>query len=253
MKGVVTILGFEADFDVVAGTSVPREDFLHFPAEVALHFQNESADAPVGVLGAIRQNLLGEGVHTTCRFSRADGAHDSDACEQTSFWDDQPARCFRGDLLAGVMYLAHHERKFCPFPGGRIERQFPCSNPTACFEGENVDAGKQDRVHEVRRCIEEEGVGVLEKEKGRRRADGHDPQKDIVFREWRPKVERHSRSRREKASEEVSRMEDSLDHARAAFSAAWTSFLSACVCCCLRQRRNSTSLQITIFSAELTT
>src|SRR5207253_10725098 len=105
--------------------------------------------------------------------------------------------------------------------------------------------------HQVRRCIEEEGIGVLEEEKGRRRADGHDPQKVIVLREWRPEVERHSRGRREKTGEEVPRMEDSLDHARAAFGAAWTSFLSACVC--LRQRRNSTSLQITIFSAELTT
>ena len=116
MKGVVAILGFEADFDVVAGASVPCEDFLHFPAEVAFHFQNESADAPVAVLGAIRQNLLSEGVHTTCRFSRADGAHDSDACEQPSFRNDQPSRCFRWDLLAGVMHLAHHKREFCSFP-----------------------------------------------------------------------------------------------------------------------------------------
>src|SRR6266436_7881853 len=122
MKRVVTILGFEADFDVVAGASVPREDFLYFPAEVAFHFQNESADAPVGVLGAIRQNLLGEGVHTTCRFSRADGAHDSDACEQPSFWDDQPARCFRRHSLAGVMYLAQHEREVCPLARVWIKR-----------------------------------------------------------------------------------------------------------------------------------
>src|SRR6266478_7303247 len=103
MKGVVTILGFKADFDVVAGASVPREDFLYFPAEVAFHFQNESADAPGGVLGAIRQNLLGERVHATRGFSRADSAHDSDACKKPSFRDDQPARCFRRDLLEGVM------------------------------------------------------------------------------------------------------------------------------------------------------
>jgi hypothetical protein len=122
MKRVVTVLGFEADFDIVAGAAVPGEDFLYFPAEVAFHFQNESADAPVGVLGAIGQNLFGEGVHAACRFSRADGAHDGDACKKSAFRDDQPARCFRGHLLAGVMYLAHHERKSCPFPGGRIER-----------------------------------------------------------------------------------------------------------------------------------
>ena len=116
--------------------------------------------------------------------------------KKPSFRDDQPARCFRRDLLAGVMYLAHHEREFCPFPGGRIEREFACPNLAACFEVENVDAGKQDRIGDVRSCIEEEGVGVFEEEKGRRRADGHDPEKDIVFREWRPKVERHSCGRR---------------------------------------------------------
>ena len=61
---------------------------------------------------------------------------------------------------------------------------------------------------------------MLEKEKGRRRADGHDPQKDMVFREWRPEVKRHPRSRREKAGEEVSSMENSLDGARAVLASA---------------------------------
>jgi hypothetical protein len=80
--------------------------------------------------------------------------------KKPSFRDDQPARCFRGYLITGVMCLAHHERKFCPFPGVRIKRQFACPNLAACLEGENVDAGKQDRIGDVRRCIEEEGVGV---------------------------------------------------------------------------------------------
>jgi len=80
------------------------------------------------------------------------------------------------------MYLAHHERKSCPFPAVWIKREFACPNLAACLEDENVDAGKQDRIHEVRRCIEEEGVGVLEEDEGRRRANGHDPQRDIVFR-----------------------------------------------------------------------
>ena len=38
VKRVGTVLGFEADFDVVAGASVPGEDFVHFLAEVAFHF-----------------------------------------------------------------------------------------------------------------------------------------------------------------------------------------------------------------------
>jgi hypothetical protein len=81
-----------------------------------------------------------------------------------------------------MMYLAHHKRKFCSFPRGRIKRQFACPNLAARFEGENVDAGKQDRRDDVRCCVEEEGVGVLEEEKRRLGADGHHPQKDIATR-----------------------------------------------------------------------
>jgi hypothetical protein len=39
------------------------------------------------------------------------------------------------------------------FRGGRIKRQFACPNLAACLEGENVDAGKQDRIRDVGRCI----------------------------------------------------------------------------------------------------
>jgi hypothetical protein len=68
-KGVVAICGLAADFDVVAGASVSCKDFLHFSTEVAFHFPNVSANAPADVFGAIRQNLLGEGVYAACRFS----------------------------------------------------------------------------------------------------------------------------------------------------------------------------------------
>src|ERR1700676_1882315 len=75
----------------------------------------------------------------------------------------------------------------------------------------------------------------------------------IGLGEWRTKIERHSGARREYAGEEVPRVEDSLDHARAAFAAFVPSFRSGAVCCCLRHRRKSASLQRTILSAELTT
>jgi hypothetical protein len=45
-------------------------------------------------------------------------------------------------------------------------------------------------------------------------------EEEIGVREWRPKMERHAGGRREDASEEVPRVKDSLDHARAAFAAA---------------------------------
>jgi len=106
-------------------------------------FFNESADAPVEVFSAIGQNLLGERVHAACRFSRAHRTHNGDAGEKASFRADQPARRFRGPLLAGVMYLAYYERKFCPLPEDRIRRQFARPNLAACLEGEHVDAGSR--------------------------------------------------------------------------------------------------------------
>jgi hypothetical protein len=60
----------------------------------------------------------------------------------------------------------------------------------------------------------------LKKEKRGRRTDGQDPKEKIVFREWRPEGERHSRDRREQTGEQVPRVENSLDHVRAAFAAA---------------------------------
>ena len=46
-------------------------------------------------------------------------------------------------MLAGVMYLAYYERKFCPLPEDRIRRQFARPNLAACLEGEHVDAGSR--------------------------------------------------------------------------------------------------------------
>ena len=40
------------------------------------------------VFVAIGQNLLGEGVHTARRFSRADRTYYSDACKKSTFRDD---------------------------------------------------------------------------------------------------------------------------------------------------------------------
>ncbi len=119
-----------------------------------------------------------------------------------------------------MVQLTDNQRKFGSLRGVRVEGQFSCANLAGGFERENVDPGKQDGINDVRCGVEEEGVGVLEKEKRGRRPNCHDVEEEISAREWRLKIERHSRGRREDASEEVPRLKDSLDHARAAFAAA---------------------------------
>src|SRR5580658_3412525 len=76
----------------------------------------------------------------------------------------------------------------------------------------------------------------------------------MVFREWRPEVKRHPRSRREKAGEEVSSMENSLDGARAVLASAaiFPVQLSLLVFAPAAEPHISPNLQITILSVELT-
>jgi hypothetical protein len=44
VKGVVTVFRIEANFDVIFVTSVPVEDALYLPAEVAFDFENQASD-----------------------------------------------------------------------------------------------------------------------------------------------------------------------------------------------------------------
>ena len=127
--------------------------------------------------------------------------------------------CLRGDLFAGVMDLAQDQRKFRTLSRRCIERQSACTNLASCLQGEDVDTGKQDGKEDIRRGVKEEGVGVLEKEKREVRPQSYHLEKEIGLGEWRPEVERHPRARSEQTGKEVSRLENSLDHARAAFAA----------------------------------
>src|SRR6266404_2246454 len=104
-----------------------------------------------------------------------------------------------------MVQLADNKRKFGSFRGVRIERQFACSNLARRFERENVEPGKQDGINDVGGRVQEEGVGILEKEIGGCRTDGHDMDEQIGIRKWRTEIERHSGGRRKDSSEEVPR------------------------------------------------
>ena len=91
--------------------------------------------------------------------------------------------------------------------------------------------------------------------KSRRRPQGHDLQKDIVLGKWHPKIEGHTRGRRQEECDKVLRVEDSLDHALACdfcVAVMGTSFRAAC-CCCFLQFMKCLSFHNSIFRAELTT
>jgi hypothetical protein len=100
---------------------MPSEDFADPRTEVTFDFQNEAADAPIFVGGPVREDLLGEGIHTRCRFPRPDCADNGDARKEPTFRDDQPARCFRRHLRARMVQLADDQRKFGPFCRVRVK------------------------------------------------------------------------------------------------------------------------------------
>ena len=81
VKRIVTVLGLEADFDIVARASAPFENAFHLAAEVPFHLQNKSADLALLVCRLIGKNLLRKRVHAATCLSTADCAEDSDACE----------------------------------------------------------------------------------------------------------------------------------------------------------------------------
>jgi hypothetical protein len=155
---------------------------------------------------------------------RIHGAYDGYTCKESALREDQPVGCFRGRLPVRMVHFANIQRKFGSFRGVRVQGQFASPNLAGSFESENVPSGKQDGRNDGRCRVEEEGVRVLEKEKGGRRSKSYYVEEEIGVREWRAKIEPHSRDRRKDAGEEVPRMEDSLDHARAAFTAPWPSF-----------------------------
>ena len=69
LKGVVSILGIEADFDVVLSPAVACEDFLYSVAEVPSYFKDQAANSLLHISRAVGQNLFREWIHAAARFS----------------------------------------------------------------------------------------------------------------------------------------------------------------------------------------
>src|SRR5439155_18271210 len=83
----------------------------------------------------------------------------------------------------------------------------------------------------------------------------HDEQEGIGLGKGHPKIEGHTRGRRQDECDEILRIDDSLHHALACdfcVEVMGASFRAAC-CCCFLQFMKCLSLHSTIFRAELTT
>ena len=185
MQRVVAVFGFKADFDVVLGASVTSKNLADLSAEVAFHFEDESADAAFRVVRPKGENLLGEWVHAAGGFSRADGADDGDARKQAPLRNRQPSRVFGRDLLSRVMDFSEDEVQLGAEPRVGIGRQFSGASLRTSLKRENIEAGKYDGEGNVGSGVKKQSIGVLQKEKWRRRPSRHDLEEEIRFGERR--------------------------------------------------------------------
>src|ERR1019366_2698793 len=99
------------DLDVVVGTAVTREDVADVPAEVALDFEDETADPAGWVVRLVREQLLDVRVHAGRGLPRPDGAHDDHPRVEPALRNDEPAWLARALRRAAAGLLAEHEKE----------------------------------------------------------------------------------------------------------------------------------------------
>ena len=162
VQRVVSVLGVQVDLDVVVLASVALEDVFHLVAEVAFHFEHESADALVGVVSPVGDQLLGVWIHAAAGLARADGSEDRNACEESPLGNGQPIGMLGGHRFPGVVHLSEHQEEFVAPARVGIGRQGHRFDLAVGSKGEDVEAGKNERVSDVGSGEQKQGVGVLE-------------------------------------------------------------------------------------------
>ena len=108
MQGIGAVIGIEADFEVVGLAAMFFEEFADLEAEVAFHFEDESAGPPFPIGRAMGKDLFGKRVHAAAGLAGADGAEYGDAGEQATVGDREPVRVLHGSQPGCVMDFANY-------------------------------------------------------------------------------------------------------------------------------------------------
>ena len=116
------------------------EDVLDLVAEVALHFEHESADVLVGVVSPVGDELLGVGIHAAAGLARADRPEDRNAGEESTFWDSQPVGLLSSYRLSGVVHFSEHQEEFVAPARVGVGRQGHRFDLAGGPKGEDVEA-----------------------------------------------------------------------------------------------------------------
>src|ERR1700687_1306922 len=256
VQGVVAVLRIEADFDVIALPSVAMQYASYFVAEVSLHFQDQPANPLPAVVGLIGDQLFSKGVHAATRFAAANRTEDRNAGEESALGNRQPPGVSRGGWPTRIVDLAEDYIEVVALTWVRVAWQSARLIWPANFQSKNIEARKQDRIPDERRCVQKEDVGALESPEDRVCSEIHEFEEEVVIGEWHPEIQSHSCCHCEQACEHASGIEYSMDHAASMFSAVaagsrGTGLLSCGTLRLLIQRWKSASFAIIFLSTRL--
>ena len=107
-------------------------------AEVALHFEYQSADVLVGVISTVGDELLGVGIHAAAGLARADCAEDRYAGEEPPLWDSQPVGLLSSYRISRVVHFSEHQEEFVAAARFGVSRQGHRFDPAVGPEGKDV-------------------------------------------------------------------------------------------------------------------
>ena len=188
VERVVSIPRGETDLDVIVGTPVTREDVADGPAEVALYFQDETADPAGRVMRLVGEQLFDVGVHAGGGLPRPDGADDEHPRVEPALGNDEPAWLARALRRASAVLLAEHEKEFITVLGRGIRRERLLGSTTIRLDHEDVEPRAHAADREERRAEPERGVCVAQLGV-QRRALGLNQRQQKIVRGERPDVE----------------------------------------------------------------
>jgi hypothetical protein len=192
VEGVVTVLGLEIDLNVILCAVVACQDLSHLVAEVALHFQHETADSLGGVLGLVPNELLGVRVHAPAGLSRPDRSEDRNAGKETTLGHLQPVRLLGGNRPARVVYFPQYEIELLALACTRVLGKLHRFDLARRTKRKNVETREKQRGGDIRRRKEEQRVAVTKARVDDRLTQSDQPQHEVIGGERVPKVKRQA-------------------------------------------------------------
>src|SRR6266403_1065768 len=166
MKRVVPVFGFERDFDVVVAPAVTVQDLFYLAAKVAFDFQDNSPNAPLGIMRFVGEDLLGIRVHAAGGFAAPHGAENCNPREEAPLRNFEPMRGFGRAEPARVMHFADNDKEVVALAGIGIPRKESRDDSRTELERSDIQSRKNSEKHNIRRREKTDIIYVAKAQEG---------------------------------------------------------------------------------------